>query len=115
MRIYLDDLRAAPDGWTRAHNFNEFRALIQNGQPIEAISFDHDLGEGEPEGYDIVKWLGNNHPEIIIDEEVEFTVHSDNGPGKENIREYIEFCRRRGKEMIEAKQEGRLGGYQENK
>ena len=72
MKIFLDDQgRDVRQGWVsedwrRAINFEEFKTLIEEahktGEPIEAISFDNDLGEDEnnsvlPDGYACAKWL----------------------------------------------------------
>lgn len=59
MKIWLDDMREAPDeSWVHVRNEREFFDLLEcagENEEIEVISFDHDLGEGEPTGYDILK------------------------------------------------------------
>jgi hypothetical protein len=72
-KLYLDDIRTAPEGWVLVTNYNELVAFItQHGLP-EAISFDHDLADEhhlgftenvinyesyrEKTGYDCAKWL----------------------------------------------------------
>lgn len=81
--LYLDDLRPTPEGFERVYDYEEFIAFIsKNGMP-EFISFDHDLGLGKT-GLDCAKWL----VEFCLDNQVplpEFTVHSQNPVGKENI------------------------------
>ena len=99
MKIYLDDLREQPSGWTLARTFQEFKQLIDSGEPIEAIAFDHDLGEGEPEGYDIVKWLAEYKPEVILSSEI--TSHSANPVGRENIETFVASCRRNPEALLE--------------
>ena len=57
MKIFLDDERKAPTGWTQAHWPNEVIALLKTGQ-VEAISLDHDLGNDERgTGYDVILWI----------------------------------------------------------
>lgn len=65
MKVYLDDLRTAPEGWVRCYWPNEVIALLENGG-VTHLSLDHDLGdaknaiaENRPEitGYDVVIWL----------------------------------------------------------
>ena len=57
MRIYLDDERATPDGWTRVFWPNEAIDLLQAGGVTE-ISLDHDLGDDERgTGYDVLLWI----------------------------------------------------------
>lgn len=46
MRIFLDDIRSCPDGYTPARSYEEFtRLTAQNKGNIEEISLDFDLGE----------------------------------------------------------------------
>lgn len=81
--LYLDDLRPTPEGFDRVYDYEEFITFIsKNGLP-QFISFDHDLGLGKT-GFDCAKWL----VEFCLDNQVslpEFTVHSQNPVGKENI------------------------------
>ncbi len=87
MKIWLDDVRPAPEGWTHCYTFGE--ALIKIGaeamfgQDLDEISFDHDLGE-EKTGYDLARFL-----EMLAYQGVfkvnKWTVHSANPVGKANI------------------------------
>jgi hypothetical protein len=57
MKVYLDDERATPDGWTRVYWPSEAIELLKSGQVTE-ISLDHDLGDDERcTGYDVVLWI----------------------------------------------------------
>lgn len=64
MKVYLDDIRIAPDGWVRAYWPEEVIALLKTGGVTE-ISLDHDLGDilntprggKERTGYDVLLWL----------------------------------------------------------
>ena len=57
MRVFLDDERAAPDGWVRVYWPAEAIALLETGKVIE-LSLDHDLGVDERgTGYDVVLWI----------------------------------------------------------
>ena len=60
---------------------------------IDGISFDHDLGESQPTGYDILKMLINKYPEHLSDN-LHIYVHSQNSIGKENILAYAENYKR---------------------
>lgn len=42
MKLWLDDARPAPDGWTLARNFEEAVSLLAQGTAVEA-SLDYDL------------------------------------------------------------------------
>lgn len=106
MKIYLDDLRPIPEGYTGARNVAQFKALVEqakkDGTTIAAISFDNDLGEGEPEGYDAVKWLADAHPELIVGDKIELNVHSANPKGVENMEAFIANCRAHKEDLLEA-------------
>lgn len=57
MRVYLDDERTPPEGWTLVRWPDEAIALLEQGD-VEEISLDHDLGDDERgTGYDVVLWI----------------------------------------------------------
>lgn len=56
MKVFLDDERAAPEGWTRVRWPEEAIALLEGGH-VEALSLDHDLGDDVRTGYDVLLWL----------------------------------------------------------
>ncbi len=58
MKIFLDDEREIPEsfgeGWVIARNYDELTKLVgEDLGVLEAISFDHDLGEAELDGHEI--------------------------------------------------------------
>lgn len=57
MRVFLDDERPAPEGWSLVRWPEQVIALLQTGQ-VDAISLDHDLGDDEHgTGYTVVLWI----------------------------------------------------------
>ncbi|TWT66706.1 cyclic-phosphate processing receiver domain-containing protein [Allorhodopirellula solitaria] len=57
MKIYLDDERTTPDGYTRVYWPAEAIELLTTGAVTE-ISLDHDLGgDNRGTGYDVVLWI----------------------------------------------------------
>lgn len=57
MKIFLDDERATPDGWTRTFWPQEVIDLIQCCD-VTDISLDHDLGDDvRGTGYDVLLWI----------------------------------------------------------
>lgn len=57
MKVFLDDERATPDGWTRAYWPDEVIALLKTGRVTE-LSLDHDLGNDERgTGYTVLLWI----------------------------------------------------------
>lgn len=57
MKVYLDDLRPAPEGWKRVYWPDEAIALLETGD-VEELSLDHDLGNDvRGTGYDVLVWI----------------------------------------------------------
>ena len=97
MKLWIDDVRPAPEGYAHKLSVNSAITLIQwcelmvnEGFPkygIELIDVDHDLGDYASDGGDGVKlldWLeetGRNYP---------IRIHSQNPVGVENMRRIIE-------------------------
>lgn len=85
MRLWLDDLRPAPEGWIWIETVEGAIELIFSGEVVEA-SLDHDLGDGQQEGYRLVLYMAENNlwPKEAI------SVHSSNPPGSERMCGMIE-------------------------
>ena len=95
--LFIDDERFPPDdgrAWQIARNQTEVASLIKELGPPSFISFDHDLGDEEPTGYDIAKKLvagdlgelEGTEFERGLPTDFSFYVHSQNPVGAENIR-----------------------------
>ena len=57
LRVYLDDERPTPPGWTGARWPDEVIALLERGGVVE-LSLDHDLGDdARGTGYDVIVWI----------------------------------------------------------
>ena len=81
MRVFLDDERQTPDGWTRVYWPDEAIALLQTGNVVE-ISLDHDLGDDERgTGYDVLEWI---EAEVVLNglRPPEIKIHSANPPAR---------------------------------
>jgi hypothetical protein len=108
MKIYLDDNRETPPGWTRVYNVREFKDLVEkaiaDGDEIEGISFDNDLGEPglENEGRSALKWLMNQHPGLMK-EGLIILVHTDNSEARDAMAKDYRYWREHIDELIEAK------------
>lgn len=98
--IFLDDERLPPDRddriWLVARNRSQFfKAISHFGMPTH-ISFDHDLGEGEPTGYEIAKeWIEDMALRDMPTPGASFTydVHSMNPVGRDRIKNWMEDTR----------------------
>jgi predicted nucleotidyltransferase len=90
MKIFLDDLREAPDGWTRAYWPSEVIDLLKGGE-VTHLSLDHDLGDDKRgTGYDVLTWI-----EDVLASDKEFTapsikVHTANPPARARMLAAIE-------------------------
>lgn len=85
--IWLDDLRAAPEGWLHARNVQEAIYLLkQHEGDVQLVSLDHDLGGDGPDAPALVDWM--------VDNEVWPTrgigVHSMNPIGRKNMLRTID-------------------------
>lgn len=95
MKLWIDDVRSAPDGWFWARSVNDAKYHIEwwekytipHGEKIEIISIDHDAGDFACDGGDYIKlldWLeetGRSYP---------IRIHSMNPVGVANMRAIIE-------------------------
>lgn len=77
MRIFLDDLRPAPEGWVRVFWPDEAIAHLKTGH-VTHLSLDHDLGDdARGTGYDVLLWI---EEAVAVDgfKPPKITVHSAN-------------------------------------
>lgn len=99
--LFIDDERFPPDdrqSWRIARNLAEVASILGELGPPRFISFDHDLGENEPTGYDIAKKLvagdlgelDGTAFEGGLPSDFSYYVHSQNPVGSENIRTLLD-------------------------
>lgn len=94
MKIWVDDVRPAPNGYVWCKSVNEAKDTIlmlelyitvNEYYKIELIDLDHDAGQyGPPDYIKILDWLeetGRNYP---------IRIHSQNPVGVQNMRRIIE-------------------------
>ena len=91
MKLWIDDVRPAPEGYVWAQSVMMAQAVIKveekEGNKIELIDIDHDAGDFVTDGGDYIKlldWLeetGRNYP---------IHIHSMNPVGVENMRRIIQ-------------------------
>lgn len=85
-RLWIDDLRTAPEGWDVARTYAEAVDMLFVTD-YDVVSFDHDLGEYFT-GYDIICVLEERQQEGFRVPRKMFC-HSDNPPGRERIKQVI--------------------------
>jgi len=108
MKIFLDDVRDAPDdSWVVVRSYNDFMALVTGtNEPITEISFDHDLGmcdgtddvaeTGMHAAKQFVSYAQDNEYEYFGDVLKKVIVHSSNPPGAANIAGYFGSAKKHG-------------------
>lgn len=77
MKVFLDDKRPCPEGWTLVRWPEEAIALLQTGE-VTDISLDHDLGDDDHgTGNDVVLWV---EEQVVLHgfKPPKMSVHSDN-------------------------------------
>lgn len=85
MKLWIDDTRIKPDDydlWAKTAE-EAIEALLRGG--ITFISFDHDLGLLEENGYSVAAWIEKKVYSDIEFVLPEWTIHSSNVPGSLNI------------------------------
>ena len=98
MKIWVDDLREAPNGYVWCKSVGQTKQVIRAQElihePIEILDMDHDAGDYAFDGGDFIKildWMeytNRNYP---------IRIHSMNPVGRENMRAII---RRNGWEEV---------------
>jgi hypothetical protein len=85
MKVWLDDRRREPVGWTRAINVAEAQALLRTGD-VEERSLDHDLGACDAcmEGMSTEDETNGHWPKLKP------RVHSMNHKGAARMQEIID-------------------------
>ena len=62
INIFLDDCRITPSGYVRTYTVEQTIALLEEYKGnIGIVSLDNDLGEGLKEGYNVAKWIEEQH------------------------------------------------------
>ena len=98
MKLWIDDVRPAPEGYVWCKSVNEAKAEIKNREyrlqyflniehEIELIDIDHDAGDYASDGGDYIKlldWLEETGRSYSI------RIHSMNPVGVANMRAIIE-------------------------
>ena len=95
MKLWVDDIRPAPEGWYQARSVNvEKEMIIGKWESIEMLSRDYDSGDYNKFGGDyinILKWLEEEehktNKKIVT---FPIHIHSMNSVGAQNMRNIIQ-------------------------
>lgn len=90
MKIWIDDVREAPDGYVWCKSVGQAKQVIRSNElrnePIEILDLDHDSGDYAFDGGDFIRildWMeltNRNYP---------IRIHSMNPVGVKNMRRII--------------------------
>lgn len=99
MRLWLDDVRPAPEGWALATTAREAIALLdEHGASIEEVSLDHDLGASPSDGLYARGWAEESGLLVaqhiatsnILPTGTPITIHSWSPSGARNMANALE-------------------------
>lgn len=101
MRLYLDDERPCPKGWVLVKTAEE-AILMLDGERVEEISLDHDLGDQDHDqewtGYTVllhieskVVWDENYHAPVIHIHTANTSARKKMELGKASIERYMKM------------------------
>ena len=92
MKIWVDDVRPAPEGYLTCLSVNQAKAVItwamKKNDKIELLDLDHDAGEYAFDGGDYIEILNWLEEYMIC--YFPIRIHSMNPVGVENMRRIIE-------------------------
>lgn len=93
MRLWLDDERPMPDGYThQAYTAKEAIDLLETGK-VECISLDHYLGENNGTGYEVACFIERSAFEGTL-QSMRLKVHSQDPVGKQKIKIALQNAKR---------------------
>ena len=108
MKIWVDDVRQAPDGyvWCKSTNQALRKIVLEAKDEVELIDLDHDAGDFVKEGGDFINVLNElerlSRKTTTVDgvkfhgywhlkcKEIKFRLHTMNPVGRDNMRRIIE-------------------------
>lgn len=93
MKLYMDDARETPMGWTRTYTVDETITVLLT-RTVTHLSLDNDLGEDQKEGYKVLDWL----EETVYNDRTfplpEVTIHSSNASRVEYMQRALKSIER---------------------
>lgn len=95
MKLWIDDLRPAPEGYLPFRTVNDaLRYIRLNSDYIELIDLDHDAGDCAKDGGDYINVLREMERLTIVKKmdfsHIKFRLHSMNPVGLQNMRAIIQ-------------------------
>lgn len=93
MKIWLDDMRPAPEGWVHVKTAAEAIELLET-EEVEAISLDNDLGDSEPEGYTVADYIEARIAFRLVASPKEIGIHTGNPVARKRMEQTVASIRR---------------------
>ena len=96
MKVYLDDVRKPPKGWTLVLWPDELIKLLKKGN-VDEISLDHDLGDDKRgTGYDVLTWI---EKEVVLKgfKPPKINIHTANISARKKMENAVKSINKRGK------------------
>lgn len=95
MKLWVDDIRPAPEGYLLFRTVNDtLRYIRLNSDYVELIDLDHDAGDCAKEGGDYINILREMKRLTIVKKmdfsHIKFRLHSMNPVGVQNMRALIQ-------------------------
>lgn len=91
MKVYLDDVRKAPEGWVLLKTPQEVKEYLKTNK-VSVLSLDHDLGDDDRigTGYDILTWIEEMLYLDIVEDKIPYgipllLVHSANPVARDKM------------------------------
>ncbi len=89
IRVWLDDVRPAPEGWKHVTTPEEVIMLMQTDIVLE-MSLDHDLGLTEERtGYKVLVWLEEAVATRAFVPPPKIVIHSANAVGRKRMEQAL--------------------------
>ena len=92
MKLWVDDVRPAPQGYVWCHSVNEAKMMIEwagkVNMHIEVLDIDHDAGDYVNDGGDYIKLLDWLEEYLLC--YFPIRIHSQNSVGVANMRRIIQ-------------------------
>ena len=93
MKIWLDDMRSAPDGWERYTRAEDVCAvLLEQADKVTAISLDNDLGTNRLEGVYVAKLIAALAAVRMVGE-IELRAYTDNIAAKQRMEAFFDMAK----------------------
>ena len=86
MKVYVDDIRPAPDGYVWCKSVNQAIKLLES-ESVEGLDLDHDLGDFAYDGGDAINIL-----DWCIEHQVfpDVKLHTSNPVGRKNMQRLLD-------------------------